>query len=120
MSIAVRTREHLGLAILALSVLTACDKHTSVRGSVSDTSGHPVSGASVSLIAVKSGRTVEMTSEADGSFSVGITHGAFPGRFRIVISKPGYLAFTQEVQANTQQQIAVVLSSQQEHADPRN
>lgn len=119
MSIAARTREHIGLAIVALVVLTACDKHTSVRGSVAETSGHPISGASVSLVAVKSGRTVQMTSEADGSFSVGITHGAFPGRFRIVISKSGYLTFTQEVQANTQQQIAVVLSPQQDHADPR-
>jgi hypothetical protein len=48
-----------------------------------------------------------------------MAHGPFAGTYRFVVSKPGYSTFTRDVEPDTQQQIAVVLSPQQGPADFR-
>jgi protocatechuate 3,4-dioxygenase beta subunit len=100
-----------------LVLLVSCDAWTSVRGKVSEADGRPVAGASVRLVAGKNGRTAEMTSQADGSFSVGLIHGAFAGRFQLVISKPGYVPFSRDIEAKTQQQVDVMLTPKRENPD---
>ena len=103
-------RSHYLLALsLAFISLIGCDALVSVQGRVVDKDGRPVVGASVRLTAIKSGKAREMKTAGDGSFSLSLTHGFFPGRFQLSISKPGYLPYAREFEPKTRSQISVVL-----------
>lgn len=90
--------------------LVACDSITRVQGTVVDQDGNPISGAVVRLTLVATGRSRQMTTERDGKFSVELIHGAFPGRFDLVVSKSGYEDDHKEIQAKTTQTVRLTLS----------
>lgn len=96
-------------SIVLLSLLVACDGSTSVRGVVSDANGRAISGAFVRLIALKTGKTLEVQSSPDGSFSMGMVHGVFAGNFVLEASKPGYFSFCRDLKTNSRQSINVLL-----------
>jgi hypothetical protein len=60
-----------------------------------------------------SGRTRQMNTGPDGKFDVELIHGAFAGRFDLVISKSGYVDHHQEVQAKTTQTLTIALTKGQ-------
>jgi hypothetical protein len=95
---------------IALGGLVGCDAHTSASGIVLDGNGAALQGASVRLSMVKSGRTLAVNTSQDGTFEVGMTHGPFAGRFDVLISKPGFVTYRQEIPANTRQELRIVLS----------
>ena len=95
--------------LLALVTLVGCDALTSVKGIVSGRDGHPVAGASVRLIALKSGKAKEMKTAEDGAFSLEMIHGAFAGRFQLVVSKEGYSTFSRDIPAKSREEITVML-----------
>jgi hypothetical protein len=96
--------------LLALASSVGCDARTTARGIVLDVNQNPVSGASVRLLASKSGQAEETQTAADGSFFVGIIHGPFAGQFTLTISKSGYATFRQEIQSKKRQDFKVVLT----------
>jgi hypothetical protein len=95
--------------MLVIGLLLNCDAFTSVQGEVRDGEGHPLVGASVMLVATKSGKTSNRTTGADGTFSVTRSHGILSGSFRLEVSKNGYVTFTKEIRAKSQEQIIVTL-----------
>lgn len=95
--------------MIVIALLLNCDIFTSVQGEVRDAGGHPVAGASVVLVATKSGRTSKGTTGEDGTFDVAMAHGILAGSFRLEISKSGYATFTKEIRAKSQEQIVVTL-----------
>ena len=95
--------------LLTLATLVGCDALTSAKGIVSGRDGHPVAGASVRLVALKSGKAKEMKTAEDGAFSLEIIHGAFAGRFQLVVSKPGYSTFSRNIPAKSREEITVML-----------
>ena len=108
---------HLMIAtVLLLSLsLVACDARTAARGTVFDDSGKPLAGVSVRLMMVASGRTADMTTSADGSFSVILIHGPFAGQFDLVVSKAGYGDYRQEIPAKTSQTLRIALIRTETH-----
>ena len=106
-----RNRRWIGLAALTLAsaLLLNCDIFTGVHGEVRDAEGHPLAGASVMLVATKSGKASKRTTGEDGAFSVTIAHGILAGRFRLEVAKTGYVTFTKEIRAKSQEQIIVTL-----------
>jgi hypothetical protein len=96
--------------VLALVTTVGCDARTTARGVVVDVNQDPIPGASVRLVASKSGQTEERQTADDGSFFIGIIHGPFAGRFTLTVSKPGYATFRQEIQPKKRQEVKVVLT----------
>lgn len=90
---------------LTLAILVGCDALTSVRGIVTGRDGHPVAGASVRLVALKTDKAKEMKTAEDGSFSLEVIHGAFAGRFQLVVSKEGYSTFSRDIPAKSREEI---------------
>lgn len=64
----------------------------SIRGSVFDPAGLPVSGASVSLTNADSGATLTTTTNDPGDFRLG---GFAPGTYNVSVKVPGFKALTQ-------------------------
>lgn len=95
--------------MLAIALLLNCDAITYVHGEVRDIRGHPLAGASVVLVATKSGKTSKRMTGENGTFEVDIIHGILPGNFRFEVSKSGYVAFTKEIRPKSQEQIIVTL-----------
>lgn len=62
------------------------------------------------LVATKSGKITYRTTEEDGTFSVAMAHGMLPGNLRLEVSKSGYVTYTKDVQAKSQEQITVTLA----------
>lgn len=107
-----RKRHWIDLACLTLAIalLLGCDVFTSVHGEVRDAKGHPLAGASVRLVATKRGKISQRTTGEDGTFDVAIAHGILPGSFRLEVSKSGYVTFTKDIRAKSQEQITVTLT----------
>jgi Carboxypeptidase regulatory-like domain len=94
----------------ALVSLVACDARTRAQGTVVDSNGNPVPGASVRLTRVSSGRAAEMSTPNDGAFLVELIHGPFAGRFDLLVSKSGFTTYRQEIQAKTSQSLRITLT----------
>jgi hypothetical protein len=102
----------LAVAVVLVG-LVACDAVTRVQGTVVDKDGDPIPGAVVRLTMLASGRTKQMNTGPDGKFDVELIHGAFAGRFDLVISKSGYVDHHQEVQGKTTQTLTIALANGQ-------
>jgi hypothetical protein len=105
-------------ATLVTILLMGCDAATSVRGIVRDRSGQPIAGASVKLVRMRTGETIQQITGADGSFSEQIIHGFLPGPFRLEVSKSGYETFTQDVKAMSRREITVELAGDKDKPKP--
>jgi hypothetical protein len=88
----------------------ACDAHTRVQGTIVDSDGNPIPGATVSLTLVATGRAAKMSTQQDGRFSVELIHGPFSGRFGLIVSKSGYGDYRQEIPSKTSQMLRVALT----------
>jgi hypothetical protein len=69
-----------------------------------------VAGATVRLVAVKSGKTNEMKTAEDGSFSLELIHGVFAGRFQLGVSKAGYSTSSRDIPAKSREEINITLT----------
>jgi carboxypeptidase family protein len=107
-----QSSHRFGLVCLTLSVafLMGCDAFTSVQGVVRGPDNVPLEGAEVRLLATRSGKAKQRVTGSDGSFSVEMVHGVFSGPFRLEVRKIGYVIFTKDIEAKSQQQITVTLA----------
>ncbi|MFT4075165.1 MAG: TonB-dependent receptor [Asticcacaulis sp.] len=80
-----------------------------VIGSVSDSSGKPVSGATVTLTSAAQGQTRTLTSSAAGSFSA---TGLAPGEYSITVSSAGFDDFTSTLTVVISQEVRIDASLQ--------
>lgn len=93
------------LAMLAPAVVQAQD-YTSgaVIGAVSDASGKPVSGATVTLTSTAQGQVRTLTSSATGSFSA---TGLAPGEYAVMVSAPGYDDYSSTIAVVISQEVRI-------------
>jgi len=81
-----------GVLLLAFSVvLCAQNPDATLSGTVTDSSGSPVSNAQVSVSNVFSGQTVEARSDASGRYSV---PKLGPGNYQVSVSAEGFITST--------------------------
>jgi Carboxypeptidase regulatory-like domain len=95
------TQIRCGWLITLTLILTGCDGHTSISGTVSDSNGSPIEGADVILVAPHyDGYKSESITDTDGKFSLGVTHA--PGRFSLSlrVSKANYKDYESAVSSN--------------------
>jgi len=84
-----------GVLLLAFSVvLCAQNPDATLSGTVTDSSGSPVSNAQVSVSNVFSGQTVEARSDASGRYSV---PKLGPGNYQVSVSAEGFITSTSRV-----------------------
>src|SRR5882724_5214720 len=100
-----------GFLVVTLFLGTlGCDIFTSARGVVRDEEYRPVSGATVRLVKLNTGKTAEMTTGEDGWFQVTIAHGLPVGRFALTVSRRGYVTYRKEVWAREDVGVKIVLA----------
>ena len=94
-------------AVAMLSPMAAeAQDYTSgaVIGSVSDSAGKPVAGATVTLTSTAQGQTRTLTSSTAGTFSA---TGLAPGEYAVTVSAPGYDDFTSTLTVVISQEVRI-------------
>ena len=100
-----------GFLVAALFLVTlSCDVFTSARGVVEDDENRPVSGATVRLVSLDTGRTAEMSTDERGSFLVEMAHGLPAGRFAVTVSRQGYVTYRKEFWAKEDPGLKIILA----------
>ena len=84
----------LGILVILVS-LTACDAWTSVRGTIRNDVGRPISGATITLKVGSESR--QFTSVEDGEFVASVSQPPWKTDIALTVSKPGYWSFEKQL-----------------------
>jgi hypothetical protein len=86
------------LIVLTMAVISSCpllaQVSPSLSGTVSDSAGKPVSGATISAKSVETGQTNAAESDTSGHFSLPVTSS---GQYELSVSAPGFAAKIQTI-----------------------
>jgi hypothetical protein len=89
----------------------ACDAITSVRGTVRDPAGQPISSAHVEVGFVRRSTPVRMRrSDASGRYETSLTHGLRPGPIRMRTQGDGFRTAETQMDANKDYECDATLS----------
>jgi hypothetical protein len=96
--------------ISCLLILVSCDGGSKFKGSVRDSTGHPVPGAKIIFETPPGKIRTESETSTDGTFSTFFLHSPYGKvRINVIVSKPGYKNWAKEVSAGDYNDFQVVL-----------
>jgi phage-related protein len=74
------------LILLSALLITACDRFTTISGTITDDVGSPIAGATISM---HPGLAQNVKSAEDGTYSITASHWGEP-KFTVVVIKVGF------------------------------
>jgi iron complex outermembrane receptor protein len=92
------------LFVFSFALIAYAQGTGSINGQVVDSTGAPISAATVSISNLTSGAVAHAKTAADGSFAVGNLE---PDRYLVTVEKSGFNAYTEQVSLATQQSVTV-------------